>query len=150
MRTLAATLILLAATIVSAAADTAVDLRRIYRDFAAAQNAHDLVRVGEIFVDGPDFLWVSDGQSFWGREAVLARMGGFQKAETWRVEPELARSRLVELGADTALLHVPLTLVIGPAGNPDRLRFLVSILFVRVDGAWRIAALLTTSEKQAP
>jgi hypothetical protein len=42
---------------------------------------------------------------------------------------------------------MPLTLVIGSVEAPDRLRFLVTILFVRETGAWRIAALLTTNEK---
>lgn len=42
---------------------------------------------------------------------------------------------------------MPLTLEIGQATNPNSLRFLVSILFRRVEESWRIAALLTTNDK---
>lgn len=69
------------ATPAAAAAGEAVEIRAKYRNFVAAQNARDLKTVGASFVDGPNFLWVSDGRSFWGREGLLARMGRFQLAE---------------------------------------------------------------------
>ncbi len=128
-------------------ADRQDDIRRTYLDFVDAQNAHDLARIGAFFVDGPKFLWVSDGKSYWGREAVLARMAGFQKAPVWRVEPDISQSTVIPLSADSAILHLPLTLVIGGAEKPDRLRFLVSIAFRQIGGQWRIAALLTTTGK---
>lgn len=118
-----------------------------YRDFAAAQNARDLDRVGAFFIDGPDFLWVSDGQSFWGRDAVLERMGSFQRAEHWRVLPNLDVARVVKLSESTAMLHLPLVLEIGRATTPSRLSFLVSILLHKDAVDWRIAALLTTEDK---
>ena len=148
MKRLLAALALAAAFACNALAGTPEEVRAIYQHFAEAQNARDPARIGAFFIDGPEFLWVSDGKSFWGREAVLARMSGFQKAAVWRVEPELASSTVVELDPATALLHMPLTLVIGSAENPDHLRFFVSILFVRKAEDWRIAALLTTTEKK--
>lgn len=148
MKTLAAALLALGLAAQAALAGTADDVRATYLRFAEAQNARDTARIGAFFIDGPEFLWVSDGKSFWGREAVLARMSGFQKAAIWRVEPDIAASTVVEPGPGTALLHMPLTLVIGSAEKPDHLRFLVSILFSRRTGEWRIAALLTTAEKQ--
>jgi uncharacterized protein (TIGR02246 family) len=119
----------------------------VYREFLNAQNAHDLERIGSFFVEGPDFLWVSDGRSVWGREATLARMGSFQKAPVWKVHPELDQASVVQLGPETAMLHFPLELEIGQRANPDRLGFLVSALFVRNELDWRIAALLTTARK---
>jgi len=147
MKTFLAALLALGVAVQAAFAGTAEEIRATYLGFAEAQNARDTARIGAFFIDGPDFLWVSDGKSFWGRDAVLARMSGFQKAAVWRVEPELDRSTVVEVGPGTALLHMPLTLMIGAAEKPDHLRFLVSILFSRRDGEWRIAALLTTTEK---
>jgi len=148
MKKILAALALIAATAGSALAGTPEEVRATYQRFAEAQNTRDPGRIGAFFIDGPEFLWVSDGKSFWGREAVLARMSGFQKAAVWRVEPELGSSTVVELDPETALLHMPLTLVIGSAENPDHLRFLVSILFVHRSEDWRIAALLTTTEKK--
>ena len=130
-----------------AAADPATEVRALYGRFAAAQNARDLERVRPLLLDAPTFLWVSDGQSFWGPDAVLARMASFQGAEVWRVEPDIARAVAVPVSDRVAYLHLPLVLVIGPAANPDRLRFLVSVLGVETETGWRIAALFTTTEK---
>ncbi len=127
-------------------AATTDEILSVYRQFAAAQNARDVDRVGEFFIDGPDFLWVSDGRSFWGREAVLRRMKSFQKAERWHVMPDLHAARVVSVGDDAAILHMPLVLEIGPDASPSALGFLVSIVFRRTGGEWRIAALLTTRE----
>ena len=131
----------------SASANWSEEVRATYDRFVAAQNARDLRRVRELLLDGPQFLWVSDGMSVWGREAMLERMASFQEAEVWRVEPDLARAEPVRVTDATAFLHLPLTLVIGSQPSPDRLRFLVSILCVRGIDGWRIAALFTTNAK---
>lgn len=130
-----------------AMADTRDDILTVYRGFAEAQNARDLDRIGAFFVVGPDFLWVSDGQSVWGRPDVLKRMSGFQKAEVWHVVPDLDHARVVELDPDVAMLHMPLVLELGAAAAPDKLRFLVSILFRHHPDGWKIASLLTTTQK---
>lgn len=84
-----------------------------------------------------------------GKKAVLQRMSAFQKAAVWNVVPDLAKARVVVLEKDVAMLHMPLVLEIGQADAADHLPFLVSILFHHQDDGWRIAALLTTSEKTA-
>lgn len=120
-----------------------------YRAFVDAQNARDLAAVGAFFIDGPDFLWVSDGRPYWGRAATVERMGLFQGAEVWRVIPDLDEARVVMLTEDVAMLHFDLVLAIGRADAPARVPFRVSILFVdRGDDGWRIASLLTTEDKQ--
>lgn len=130
-----------------AAAGTEEELRAAYLAFAADQNARDAARIRTHLVAGDGLLWVSDGKSFWGADAILARMSSFQKAPVWRVEPEIDRARIVGIDAGTALMHLPLTLVIGRAEAPARLRFLVSLLWVRQAEGWKLAALLTTEEK---
>lgn len=130
-----------------ARADTEGEVRAAYTAFAEAQNARDPARIRAALTAAPDLLWVSDGQSFWGADAIVARMTSFQGAEVWRVEPGLDAARVVAYGDDLALLHMPLTLVIGAEAAPDRLGFLVSLLFRREAGEWRIAALLTTRSK---
>lgn len=131
----------------AALAGTQDEVIATYQAFAEAQNARDPARIGAYFIDGPDFLWVSDGQTFWGREAAIARMSSFQKAAVWRVVPDLDRAKVVEQGEGVVLLHMPLVLEIGGEAAPDRLRFLVSILFRKETTGWRIAALLTTTQK---
>ncbi len=141
---LAATVLALAVICANAGhADTSDEIKAAYRDFAEAQNARDAERIRAHMTHDAAFLWVSAGKSFWGIDAVVARMSSFQTAEVWHVEPDLDAARVIGVGTDSAILHMPLTLVIGKAANPDRLPFLVSIVFVDEDG-WKIAALLTT------
>jgi hypothetical protein len=150
MKTLIAALALFigfgAASSASAGA-SAEAARATYLRFAAAQNARDLDAIGALFIDGPRFLWVSDGMSFWGGASVLARMSLFQEAAIWRVEPALEEAVAVELDDKAAFLHLPLALTIGGAQAPETFRFVVSVLCVETETGWRIAALFTTTAK---
>ena len=67
MKLAVAALALLATLAVApqAEADPADEARSVYRQFAAAQNMHDLEKVGSLLLDSPNFLWVSDGKSIW-------------------------------------------------------------------------------------
>src|SRR4051812_20763807 len=130
-----------------ARADWSDEVRATYERFAAAQNAHDLSKVRALLLDSPSFLWVSDGRSIWGVDATLERMGSFQAAEIWRVEPSLDKAVPVRVGDGSAFLHLPLRLVIGARPKPDELKFLVSMLCVETPSGWRIAALFTTGDK---
>jgi ketosteroid isomerase-like protein len=131
----------------SASAASADDVRAVYEQFAAAQNARDLAKVRTFLVDSSTFLWVSDGMSFWGPDALVKRMAEFQLAEVWHVDPDLAHAAIVEVNDSAAYIHMPLTLTIGLKANPDAIRFLVSILCVKKAEGWRIAALFTTTQK---
>ncbi|MFM9976149.1 MAG: nuclear transport factor 2 family protein [Beijerinckiaceae bacterium] len=128
----------------NAKADTASEVIATYNNFAAAQNARDLARVKDLLLDSPSFLWVSDGKSIWGRDALIARMSKFQTLEVWHVEPLLDKARVVEINGTAAYLHMPLDLFLGAANSPSRTRFLVSVLCAKTDTGWRIAALFTT------
>ncbi len=132
-----------------AAASTTDDVLALYKTFAAAQNARDLTEVRKTLLDSPRFLWVTDGMAVWGADSLLERMRLFQQSAVWRVEPDLDKAVLVPLSAESAMIHLPLTLVIGAASQPDRLRFLVEVVCVKMVDGWRIAALLTTTQKSS-
>ena len=123
------------------------DVLAVYEEFAAAQNARDLAKVKTFLVDSPRFLWVSDGMSFWGPEALVKRMAEFQLAEVWHVDPDLADAAIVEVDDGATYIHMPLALTIWLKAKPDVIHFLVSILYVKQVQGWRIAALFTTTEK---
>ena len=150
-RSILAAALLAAATCLAAPAmaGPAEEVRALYGRFLAAQNERDLARVRAVLWDSPRFLWVSDGMSVWGAEALLRRMSGFQRAPVWHVDPDLGRAVAVEVDERAAYLHLPLLLTIGSEAKPDRLRFLVSVLGVDTAQGWRIAALFTTTEKAA-
>jgi hypothetical protein len=125
------------------------EVQALYRAFAAAQNMRDLGKVRELLLDSPQLLWVSDGKSIWGRDAVLKRMALFQEARIWQVEPELDKAVAVPVADNAAYLHLPLELRLAfSEAAPERLRFLVSVLCVKSPVGWRIAALFTTTENR--
>jgi ketosteroid isomerase-like protein len=128
-------------------ADQSDEVRALYRQFAAAQNMRDLEAVGGLLLDSDKFLWVSDGKSIWGRAAALKRMALFQEARIWHVEPDLDDAVVVSVGGDAAFLHLPLELRLAfSAAEPERLRFLVSVLCVKTPEGWHIAALFTATQ----
>ena len=131
-----------------ARAGQAEDVVALYERFAAAQNRRDVASVRSLLDSSERFLWVSNGQAFWGADTMVARMSQFQEAEVWEVRPDRSRRVFVSLGPDTAHLYQPLTLRIGPAAGPDEIPFLVDVLCVRTADGWRIAALLTTTENR--
>lgn len=131
-----------------AMADPQQEVRGLYAAFVSAQNQHDIDAVRTLLSDRPDFLWISDGRPVWGREAMLARMADFQKAEVWRVEPEYAASRVILLDDDTAVFHLPLLLVLGTKADPARLKWLVEVICQKEATGWRIAGLYTAQDKR--
>lgn len=125
------------------------DILALYGRFLAAQNARDLVAARAALLDSPDFLWISDGRPYWGPDAMIERMGAFQKADIWFVTPDGQRARVVAAGPEAAYLFQPLTLTLGPNGAPQTIAFLVNVLCTKTRGGWRIAALFTTEENMA-
>lgn len=132
-----------------AEAGPAEEARRLYAEFVEAQNAHDFERLRGLLLPSERFLWVTNGLSVWGPEAMLARLARFHANEVWRIEPAFERARAVEVNAATALLHVPLVLVVGSRAAPQRYRILITALAAETAAGWRIAALLTTDENTA-
>jgi ketosteroid isomerase-like protein len=130
-------------------AGNADDVRALYDQFVAAQNARDLNLVSDLLLDSPKFLWVTDGMSVWGRQALIDRMAIFQQSEVWHVTPDRDQAVLVKVDGNSAFLHLPLELAIGSNNpGPDRLKFLVSVLCLKTERGWRIAALFTTRAKE--
>ena len=133
----------------AAAGDAEAAVRDLYGRFVTAQNARDLAAVRALLWDSPDMLWVSDGRSFFGRDAIIERMSSFQEAPVWRVTPDIAGSRVVTLGSGVVYLVLALVLEIGPADAPSRLPWLVGVVCREGEEGWRIAALFTTVDKSS-
>ena len=140
----------LALTLTGAAhADPAAEARALYGRFVAAENASDFDAVRSVLLDSPQFLWVTNGLSVWGRETAVRRMADYHTAEVWHIQPDDANAVAVEVNPATSFLHVPLELSIGSkADGPDHFHFLVSALCVATPQGWRIAALFTTMENR--
>jgi ketosteroid isomerase-like protein len=129
-------------TIVSAAwAGTEDEVKAIFGKFAAAQNAHDLKAVGEILQDSPQFLWITRGTPYWGRDAALKRFGEYYQG-TWALEPKLDEIKVVELSPGVAQLLAPTVFKIAPAGQSAQpALFLLNHIYVKTADGWKLASI---------
>ncbi len=135
----------------AAAADSPATMaRNLFARFVAAQNAHDFAAVRSTLLEFPRFLWVSDGVSYWGAEALIRRNMAFHAQPLWRITPNDALAAAVEVNPSTALLHTPLLLEVGRLEAPQRYQLLITALCTATAAGWRIAALLTADAKPAP
>jgi hypothetical protein len=93
------------------------DVKAVFAKFAAAQNAHDLKEVGALLQDSAQFLWITRGSPVWGHDAAIKRFEALYQG-TWSLDPKMDELKVVELqpGA-VAQLYVPITFMIGPAGQ---------------------------------
>jgi len=118
------------------------DVRAVVQRFVAAQNAHDLVAVGELLWDSPRFLWITRGAAIWGRQPALARFELLYQG-TWRLDPVLSELKITFLGEDVAGIYVPIVFTIGPAGQAaSPTRFLMNQVVVKTSQGWKVASIL--------
>ncbi len=118
------------------------EVRKTFEAFVAAQNAHDVKAVGDLLWDGAGFVWITRGDVIWGRDAALRRFEA-NYAGTWRLAPDMGQFRVTMLGADAAVVFVPLTVTAGPAGQPGQpVAFHMNQVLVRTPAGWKIARIL--------
>ena len=133
---------LMALTIVTTAlAGTEDEVRALFGKFVAAQNAHDLKAVGDILQDSPQFLWITRGTQYWGRDAALKRFAEYYQG-TWALEPKLDELKITELSPGVAQLVAPTVFRIAPAGQTAQpTLFLLNHIYVKTAGGWRLASI---------
>jgi len=100
----------------SARAGSEDEVRALFAKFVAAQNAHDIKAVSELLQDSPNFLWITRGAPIWGRDAALKRFEALYQG-TWSLDPKSDELRITELQPNVLQLYVPVTFMIGPAGQ---------------------------------
>jgi hypothetical protein len=118
------------------------DVKATFDRFVVAQNAHDISALREVLLDSPNFLLVSRGAPFWGRDAALKRFEALYQG-TWKISPDTANLKVIMLNDTTAQLFVPVMFNIGPSGQPaPDTRFLVNQTLVKTPSGWRIASIM--------
>jgi len=118
------------------------ELHAVFNKFIAAENAHDLKALEPLFLDSPDFLWITRGVPVFGRTEVLKQFQILFQG-TWRLEPDPEVFRVVQLRGDMAHILVPVVFTIGGPGQQARQALIyVNQILVRVGGVWRIASIL--------
>jgi ketosteroid isomerase-like protein len=108
-----------------------------FGEFIAAQNAHDLKRVGAVLVESPDFLWIAPGQTVRGRDAALKRFGELFQG-TWRVDPDWSTFQVMMLDVSTAEVFALVKIADGTATRSVR----VNQILVHTGRAWRVSSVV--------
>src|SRR6476469_8794526 len=118
------------------------EVKALFAKFVAAQNAHDIKAVSELLQDSPNFLWITRGAPIWGRDAALKRFEALYQG-TWSLDPKSDELRITELQPNVVQLYVPVTFMIGPAGQTAQpTRFLLNQVVVRTADGWKVASIL--------
>jgi len=139
-RTALATVLMICAG--SVQAGTEDEVKAQFSRFVAAQNAHDLKAVGDMLLDGPQFLWITRGAPVWGREAALKRFEALYQG-TWSLDPKMDELKVFEIEPDVAQLYVPITFMIAPAGQTAQpSRFLMNQILVKTPEGWKVSSIL--------
>ena len=134
--------VLLLSSVGGAQAETQEDIRGLFDEFVAAQNAHDVEAVGALLQESPEFLWITRGAPIWGRDAALERFEALYQG-TWSLDPMLDELKIIELGPDVVQLYVPITFMIAPAGQEAQpMPFIMNQVWLRNENEWKISSIL--------
>ena len=118
------------------------EVRAVFDRYVAIQNAHDLRSMRNLFVDSPDFLWISRGKPIWGREAALKELEERYKG-TWHLEVEGKELRVISVSRRVAHVYATTQLTAGDAGaKPARTRAYINLVMVKKPEGWQIASVL--------
>jgi len=117
-------------------------VRKIFDEFVAAQNAHDIGAVENLLLASPDFLWITRGTPIWGRDAALKRFRALYDG-TWKLAPEPGALKVIMLSEATAQVFVPIMFSIGAPGQaPQSTAFLMNQLFTKTAAGWKVSSIL--------
>ena len=118
------------------------EVTAVFRKFMAAQNAHDIAIVGEIILDSPDFLWITEGAPVWGREAALLRFKEKYRG-TWVLDPQFEKVKVTSLAENVARLFAPAVFAIAPPAQIAQPRsYLITQIYVMTASGWKISTIL--------
>ena len=118
------------------------DPTTLFEQFIKAQNQHDLTALNNLLVDSPDFIWITKGQTIWGKEAALKKFENLYKG-TWNLEPDKSNFKIIILDKKTRHMYVPITFTIGELGQePKQIKFLMNMIIVNKSGKWKVSAIL--------
>ena len=124
------------------------EIRGVFTQFVAAQNAHNIDDVKAMLWNSPSMLWFSRGVETRGREAVADRFREYYEG-TWHLEPDMSQFRVAAISSDVMQILVPIVFTRGlPDNPPQNNKFLISQTFVRDADGWYVASILPIANTQ--
>ena len=118
------------------------EVRAVFDRYVAIQNAHDLRSMRNLFVDSPDFLWITRGKPIWGREAALKELEERYKG-TWQLEFDRKELRVISVSRRVAQVHATMQLTVGdPGARLAKTRTYINLVMVKKPEGWQIASIM--------
>jgi hypothetical protein len=142
IRTIYSVVTIVLAMVINSNGTTKDDPMAAFEQFIKAQNQHDLTTLNNLLDDSPDFLWITKGQTIWGKEASLKRFESLYKG-TWTLEPDRSNLKIITLDKHSRHIYVPITFSIGePGQEPKHVKFFMNMILINKSGTWKVSAIL--------
>jgi hypothetical protein len=119
-----------------------VALRAAYKDLIDAENRHDLSVVEKLVWNSPSTLFVAKApvgwKGYWGKDDVMQHFHDLYETH-FRIDPDYTNEKIVHLTPDVAETYVPVNITAVYGGYPKPTPFIMVLLWVNLDDAWKMA-----------
>jgi hypothetical protein len=134
----------------SSQADTKAqaEIRALYKQLIADENAHDIAAVRRMVWKSPSALFVAKTKTpaegnwagFWGTDTVVDHINDLFQSGTFVMAPDYDREKIVQLSRDVMQTYVPITISVAYAGQTGTPKpFLMIVEWVKDHGEWKMA-----------
>jgi len=113
------------------------EIRRVFSQFIAVQNAHDIDGVRKILSDSPDFLWILPGHVVRDQRAALDGLRELFKTK-WHVDPDWSTFQVQGLDVSSAEIFVRVSI-----SGDARIRIAqLNLVLVDTPRGWRVLSVV--------
>jgi hypothetical protein len=145
----------------SSQADTKAqgEIRALYKQLIADENAHDIAAVRRMVWKSPSALFVAKTKTpaegnwagFWGTDTVVDHINDLFQSGTFVMAPDYDREKIVQLSRDVMQTYVPITISVAYAGQTGTPKpFLMIVEWVKDHGEWKMATDIALPIPPAP
>lgn len=135
------------------------EIRALYKQLIADENAHDIAAVRRMVWKSPSALFVAKTKTpaegnwagFWGTDTVVDHINDLFQSGTFVMAPDYDREKIVQLSRDVMQTYVPITISVAYAGQTGTPKpFLMIVEWVKDHGEWKMATDIALPIPPAP
>ena len=135
------------------------EIRALYKQLIADENAHDIAAVRRMVWKSPSALFVAKTKTpaegnwagFWGTDTVVDHINDLFQSGMFVMAPDYDREKIVQLSRDVMQTYVPITISVAYAGQTGTPKpFLMIVEWVKDHGEWKMATDIALPITPAP
>jgi hypothetical protein len=135
------------------------EIRALYKQLIADENAHDIAAVRRMVWKSPSALFVAKTKTpaegnwagFWGTDTVVDHIDDLFQSGTFVMAPDYDREKIVQFSRDVMQTYVPITISVAYAGQTGTPKpFLMIVEWVKDHGEWKMATDIALPIPRAP